>query len=67
MAAEIVNLRRARKASARAEKARQAEGNRIAHGRSGAEKRLTRALNDLEERRHRAGRRRNDEPGSGGE
>lgn len=66
MAAEIVNLRRARKANARAEKAKKAERNRIAHGRTGEEKRLTRSLNELEARRHEAGRREKDDPGSGG-
>lgn len=32
MAAEIINLNRARKAKAKAEKARQAEQNRVLHG-----------------------------------
>lgn len=36
--ADIVNLRQRRKRQARAEKARQAEANRLRHGRSGAER-----------------------------
>jgi hypothetical protein len=32
MAAEIINLNRARKAKARDEKAKKAEGNRVLHG-----------------------------------
>ncbi|WP_137130191.1 DUF4169 family protein [Rhizobium sp. FY34] len=46
MAAEIVNLRLARKAKARSEKERVAEQNRISFGRSKPEKALTRALNE---------------------
>ena len=41
--AEIVNLNRARKAKARAEKDRRAEANRIAHGTPKALKKLERA------------------------
>lgn len=51
MAAEIVNLRQARKAKARNEKERQAEQNRLTFGRTKAEKSLTRALNDQAEKR----------------
>lgn len=36
--AEIINLRRARKAKARSEREAEAEANRRLHGRSGAEK-----------------------------
>jgi len=38
MLAEIVNLRRARKAKARLERERQAETNRVLHGQTRAEK-----------------------------
>lgn len=38
MSAEIVNLRKARKAKARGEKDRQAAENRVLHGRSKAER-----------------------------
>lgn len=48
---EIVNLRRARKDRARADADRKAEANRIAFGRSKAEKSLTQAERDLAERR----------------
>ena len=43
MPAEIVNLRRARKEKARAGKEREAEANRIAFGRTKAEKLTTKA------------------------
>lgn len=46
MAADIVNLRQFRKTKARTEKEKLAEQNRIDHGRTKAEKTLTRALND---------------------
>ena len=49
MAADIVNLRQARKVRARAEKDRQAEQNRLTFGRTKAEKNLTKALNDKAE------------------
>ena len=55
--AEIINLRQARKAKARAEKQQQAERNRAKHGRSKAEKDATRQLSDLDLRRHDAHRR----------
>lgn len=41
--AEIVNLRRARKAKGRAEAAKEAEANRVAHGRTKAEKTIAKA------------------------
>jgi len=44
--AEIVNLRRARKAKGRAEAAKEAEANRIAHGRTKAEKKIAKAEAD---------------------
>ncbi|AZO76437.1 MULTISPECIES: DUF4169 family protein [unclassified Bosea (in: a-proteobacteria)] len=49
--AEIVNLRRARKARDRASAEAQAEQNRIAFGRTKAERRLTEAEKTLAERR----------------
>ncbi|WP_377289672.1 DUF4169 family protein [Rhizobium sp. SG2393] len=56
MAAEIINLRMARKQKARADKERAADANRLAHGRTKAEKTLTRALKDQAERRLDQGR-----------
>ena len=49
MPADIVNLRQFRKQQGRLEKDRQAEQNRLTHGRTKAEKTLTRALNDKAE------------------
>lgn len=46
MAAEIINLRQARKNIARVEKEKQAEQNRLTFGRTKVEKSLTRALNE---------------------
>lgn len=45
MGAEIVNLRQARKRKSRDEKAKEAEANRLAFGRTKTEKKLTRTLN----------------------
>jgi hypothetical protein len=45
---EIVNLRRARKAKARAEGERRAAANRIAHGRTRAEREATKAETELQ-------------------
>ncbi|WP_137157921.1 DUF4169 family protein [Rhizobium sp. FKL33] len=50
MAADIINLRQARKAKARVEKDKTAEQNRVTFGRTKAEKQLTKALNDKAER-----------------
>jgi hypothetical protein len=50
MAADIVNLRQARKQKARSDKDKTAEANRLLFGRSKAEKTLTRALNDKAEK-----------------
>ncbi len=50
MCAEIVNLRQFRKDKARSDKERQAEANRLQHGRTKAEKNLTRALNEKAEK-----------------
>ena len=44
MGAELINLRQARKAKARAEKEKQAEANRVTHG-------TPKALRDLEKAR----------------
>lgn len=51
MAADIINLRQARKAKARVEKEKTAEQNRLTFGRTKAEKQLTKALNEKAERR----------------
>ncbi len=59
MTAEIVNLRKARKARERAEREARAEENRTKHGRTRAERDMLRARSDLESRRlegHRLGR-----------
>ncbi|HEV2563609.1 MAG TPA: DUF4169 family protein [Microvirga sp.] len=45
--AEIINLRQARKQKARAEKEARAEQNRIAFGRTKAERKLTKAEQEL--------------------
>lgn len=50
MAADVINLRQARKAKARVEKEKTAEQNRITFGRTKAEKLLTKTLNDKAER-----------------
>lgn len=52
--AEIVNLRRARKAKARSEREAEAAANRAAHGRSGAEKRTSRLEAERARREHAA-------------
>ncbi len=65
MAAEIINLRMARKQKARADKERAADANRLAHGRTKAEKTLTRALKDQAERKLDQGRLERSEDGSG--
>ncbi|WP_262027673.1 DUF4169 family protein [Microvirga sp. Mcv34] len=49
--AEIINLRQARKHKARAEKEVRAQENRIAFGRTKAEKNLSRAERDLAQSR----------------
>ena len=48
---DIVNLRRARKAKARALAEAEAAANRISHGRTKAEKKLTEAENDAAKRK----------------
>ncbi len=51
MGAEIVNLKRARKARDRAEKEKTAEANRVAHGTSKSVKKLSKAQKDKAEQR----------------
>jgi Domain of unknown function (DUF4169) len=56
MGAELINLRRARKARTRAEKAREAEANRVEHGTPKsahdlAKARADKALHDLDAQR----------------
>jgi len=63
MSADVVNLRQFRKQQARSEKEKQAEQNRIAHGRTKAEKTLTKALNEKAKKTHSAGRIEKPEPG----
>ena len=46
MSGDVVNLRQVRKQKARSDKDKRAEQNRIAFGRTKAEKSLTDALND---------------------
>lgn len=57
MTADIVNLRQARKAKARAEKEKQASENRARFGRTKAEKQRTAAEADRETARHEGARR----------
>jgi hypothetical protein len=49
--AEIINLRQARKQKARAEKEARADQNRIAFGRTKADKELTKAEREMARRR----------------
>ena len=65
MSAEIVNLKRARRAKQRHEAATRAEQNRAKFGRTKAERQATEAERDLEARRLEAARRQrssDDEP-----
>ncbi|MEK1932364.1 MAG: DUF4169 family protein [Pararhizobium sp.] len=57
MTGDVVNLRQFRKQKARTEKDKVAEQNRISFGRTKAEKKLTRTLNDRAEKAHEQGRR----------
>lgn len=57
MTGDVVNLRRARKAKARTDKADKAEANRIAFGRTKSEKVATRAENSRIAKGHAAKRR----------
>ena len=61
--AETVNLRQARKRKRRDEAARQADANRLAFGRSGAEKAETLLKRELDERRLEGHRRAEPQPG----
>ena len=56
MSGDVVNLRQVRKQKARSEKEKQAEQNRVAFGRTKAEKTLTRALNEKAGKAHDQGR-----------
>lgn len=58
--AEIVNLRRARKAKQRRDRETEAAANRAAHGRSGAEKRASRLEEERARREHEAHQRDDD-------
>jgi len=60
--AEIVNLRQARKRKARSDKEARAAENRVAFGRTKAEKRLAKAEQDLADRRVEAHRRDDETP-----
>jgi hypothetical protein len=57
--ADVVNLRRARKAKARAEADGSAQENRVTFGRTKAEKKLSQAEKDAARRKH-AGHKRDD-------
>jgi hypothetical protein len=57
---EIVNLKRARKAKERAEAEAKAQANRIAHGRTKTEKKLTKARQEAAQRKL-DGHKRNDD------
>jgi len=63
MTGDVVNLRQFRKHKARSDKDRQAEQNRVAFGRTKAEKSLTRALNEKAEQHLDQSKR--EAPGSG--
>lgn len=52
MTAEIINLRKFRKARERAEKERLAAENRVRHGRSKAEREASEGIEAIERRRH---------------
>ena len=59
---EIINLRQARKARAKADKEAKAAENRIAFGRTKAERQKAEAQEKLGERRHEGHRLDRDEP-----
>ena len=54
MTAEIVNLRRARKKKARADKAEKAQGNRVSHGIGKKERLDAASIADLSAKKHEA-------------
>jgi RecB family exonuclease len=60
MPADIINLRRARKAKARADRDKTSADNRVAFGRSKSGKALTKAERDLQQRMIDANRRETD-------
>jgi hypothetical protein len=53
---DVVNLRQFRKTKARSEKEKQAEQNRLSHGRTKTEKSLTTALNEKADKKLDQGR-----------
>jgi len=57
---EIVNLKRVRKAKERAEAEAKADANRVAHGRTKSEKKLTKAQQEAAQRKL-DGHKRNDD------
>ena len=63
MTAEIINLRRARKAKARADRATKAEENRVRFGRTKAERKKTEAETLSSRRRLDAHKRDTERPG----
>lgn len=63
---EVINLRQARKARARAEKEAQARENRARFGRTGAEKRRDADTAERDDRRHEGHRIGDDEDPDGG-
>ena len=65
--ADIVNLRQHRKRKARDEKAKKADANRIAFGRSRAERQHSKSLKDMEDRKLAAHRLTQDADPVGGE
>jgi hypothetical protein len=62
MPADILNLRRARKAKARSEKERQAEENRVRHGQSKSTRQLRQGREEIESRRLEGHRRESQAP-----
>lgn len=63
---EVINLRQARKARARAEKEAQAQENRARFGRTGAEKQRDADTAERDDRRHDGHRIDNDQDPDGG-
>jgi hypothetical protein len=67
MTAEIINLRRARKAKARAEREQQAASRRVAFGRTKAERTESAAIRRIEDARLEGSRRDAGQPEAGDE
>jgi hypothetical protein len=63
---EVINLRQARKARARADKEAQAQENRARFGRTGAEKRRDADTADRDDRKHEGHRIEGDQDPDGG-